>query len=167
MKIWIAFYKGKGNIINKIVRWWTKSPYSHSELILKDAQTWLSISPFIKASVSSTTKLIYEPLDWDFIEIEVTEKQHDTIEQFYDLTKGCGYDWIGMVLSQFLPFNIKQKSRWYCSEWIAYALRISSIIDWKVIRIFDRCDLSPASLYDILNVAGYGKAKFGENNGYT
>jgi len=31
MYIWIALYKGKGNIINSIVRRWTKSQYSHAE----------------------------------------------------------------------------------------------------------------------------------------
>ena len=109
MKIWIAFFKGKGDFINNIVRTWTKSPYSHAELILSDAETWLSISPFMKAKVSSRKNLLYNPLEWDFIEIEVTKEQHDIIEQFYDLTRGCGYDWIGMILSQFLPFRIKQK----------------------------------------------------------
>ena len=167
MKIWIAFYKGKGNVINTIVRKWTKSPYSHAELILNDAETWLSISPFMKAKVSSRKNLVYDPVDWDFIEMETTKEQHDIIEEFYDLTQGCGYDWIGLILSQFLPFRIKTKNRWYCSEWIAYALRISCVIDWKTMRIFDRCDLSPASLCDILNVAGYNKTNFGEKNDNT
>jgi len=161
MKIWIAFYKGNGDVINSIVRWWTKSPYSHSELVLSDAQTWLSISPFVKAKVSSKQKITYNPIEWDFVEVPLLQAQHEIIEQFYDLTKGCGYDWFGMVLSQFLPFHIKQKNRWYCSEWIAYALRISNIIDWKTIKIFDRSDLSPASLYTILNHAGYKKTSTG------
>ena len=165
MKIWIAFFKGKGAFINKIVRSWTKSPYSHAELILNDSETWLSISPFMKSQVSSRKNLLYNPAEWDFVEIEVTEEQHDTIEQFYELTKGCGYDWVGMILSQFLPFRIKQKNRWYCSEWIVYALRISCIVDWRKIKIFERCDLSPATLHDILLKAEYKKTKFGVNNG--
>ena len=43
-------------------------------------------------------------------------------------------------------FRIKQNNKWYCSEWILYALRISNIIDWKVIKIFDQADLSPAKI---------------------
>jgi len=55
-----------------------------------------------------------------------------------------------MLLSQCLPFNIKQKQKWYCSEWIAYALRISCVIDWRLIKIYDRADLSPAVLHEII-----------------
>jgi hypothetical protein len=161
MKIWIAFYKGKGDFVNKIVRWWTKSPYSHAELVLNDAETWLSISPFLKAQVSSRKKLQHNTDEWDFYKIDITKEQHDTIEEFYELTKGCGYDWIGMILSQFLPCRIKHKRRWYCSEWIAYALRISGAIDWKTIKIFDRCDLSPAILHNMLENIGYEKVQIG------
>ena len=85
MKIWIAFYKGNGDVINSIVRWWTKSPYSHSELVLSDAQTWLSISPFVKAKVSSKQKITYNPIEWDFVEVPLLQAQHEIIEQFYDL----------------------------------------------------------------------------------
>ena len=97
MNIKIAFYKGQGNWLNKIIRWWTKSPYSHAELILPN-----------------------------------------------------NYTWIGMLLSQFLPFSIKRRNKWYCSEWIAYALRIANIVDWKTIKIYDRCDLSPGVLFNIV-----------------
>lgn len=150
MKIKIAFYKGNGNCINGIVRWWTNSIYSHAELILPDGNTWIGISPFLKSKVASRTKLLTDYSEWDFITIEVTQAQADIIMEFYDDTKGHGYDWIGMLLSQFLPCKIKHKRRWYCSEWIAYALRISSVIDWRTIRIYDRKDLSPAVLYDLV-----------------
>ena len=72
------------------------------------------------------------------------------INEFYESTKGAKYDWIGMMLSQCLPFHIKEKEKWYCSEWIAYALRISCVIDWRLIKIYDRADLSPAVLYKII-----------------
>ena len=52
MEIKLAFYKGKGNWKNKVIRWWTKSPYSHVELILPDGDTWVSISPMLTSTVS-------------------------------------------------------------------------------------------------------------------
>lgn len=150
MKIKIAFYKGEGNFINKIVRWWTKSIYSHAELVLSDNVTWMGISPFLKSKVASRHKLLVEYQDWDFVEIEITQEQLNIIMEFFEYTKGQGYDWAGMLLSQFLPCKIKHKKRWYCSEWIAYALRISCVFDWKIIKIYDRKDLSPAVLYKLV-----------------
>ena len=32
----VAFYKGEGNFFDKLIRWWTKSSYSHCELIFSD-----------------------------------------------------------------------------------------------------------------------------------
>ena len=82
--------------------------------------------------------------------IEVTQEQLNIILDFYNETKGRGYDWVGMLLSQFLPWRIKTKNKWYCSEWISYALRISCALDWKVLRLYERKELSPATLYSIL-----------------
>ena len=150
MYIKIAFYKGKGNFLNSIVRWWTGSIYSHAELVLPDGITWLGISPFLKSKVDARKKLLLNPGDWDFIRIQITEEQLQIILEFLEDTKGQGYDWIGMLLSQFLPCKIKHKKRWYCSEWIAYALRIACVLDWRTIRIYDRKDLSPVVLYELV-----------------
>ena len=150
MKIKVAFYKGKGNFINGIVRWWTKSVYSHAEIVLPDGITWIGISPFLKSKVASRKKIIIDYSEWDFVDININQEQLDIIMEFFEYTEGHGYDWIGMLLSQFLPCKIKHKKRWYCSEWIAYALRIACVIDWRIIKIYDRKDLSPAILYNLV-----------------
>tara|TARA_R110000824_G_scaffold67053_2_gene173696 strand:- start:662 stop:1138 length:477 start_codon:yes stop_codon:yes gene_type:complete len=150
VKIKIAFYKGKGNFLNGIVRWWTKSVYSHAEIMLPDGITWIGISPFLKSKVASRKKIIIDYFEWDFVSIDINEEQLSIIMDFFEDTEGHGYDWIGMLLSQFLPCKIKHKRRWYCSEWIAYALRIACVIDWRIIKIYDRKDLSPAILYNLV-----------------
>tara|TARA_R100000008_G_C3544935_1_gene146983 strand:+ start:215 stop:709 length:495 start_codon:yes stop_codon:yes gene_type:complete len=150
VNIKIAFYKGRGNWLNKIIRWWTKSPYSHAELILPNNYTWIGISPFLTSKVSARSKVDFDLENWDFVPIKITEEQNDIILDFFKETENCQYDWIGMLLSQFLPFSIKRRNKWYCSEWIAYALRIANIIDWKTIKIYDRCDLSPGVLFNIV-----------------
>jgi hypothetical protein len=150
VKIQVAFYKGEGNFFNKVVRWWTDSIYSHAEIVLPDGYTWVGISPFIKSKVDERKKIMFVHKEWDFIDIDITENQYNIIMEFIEDTKGQGYDWIGMLLSQFLPCKIKHKKRWYCSEWISYALRIACIIDWRKIRIYERKDLSPEVLYQLL-----------------
>jgi hypothetical protein len=93
---------------------------------------------------------LVDNLEWDYVDLQITAQQYKLIIDFYEETSGCGYDWVGMILSHFLPCKIKHRNRWYCSEWISYALRISGIIDWRVIKIYDRKDLSPGTLYDII-----------------
>ena len=111
MKIKVAFYKGGEGWQHKIIRWWTKSVYSHAELVMPDNFTWISISPFLESKVSKRLKTDFDLEKWDFITINVTEEQHSSIMEFYENTKDNVYDWWGMLLSQFTPFKVKSKNK--------------------------------------------------------
>jgi hypothetical protein len=156
-EIQIAFYKGGAGWIHKTIRWWTKSPHSHAELILPDGKTWVSISPFLTSRVAPRIKYQVDvPEDWDFLTFElnwrqpVQEYQLDQLYKFIDMTQGSKYDWVGMIMSHFCPYLIKRRDRWYCSEWIAHALVNSRIIMWDDLKLYDTPDLSPGKLYTLL-----------------
>ena len=51
-------------------------------------------------------------------------------------------------LPQFSPFHVKRIGRWYCSEWIAYGLRLAGVIH----KVYAHADLSPQKLYDLIVV---------------
>ena len=157
MKIRVAFYKGAGDWKNKIIRWWTKSPYSHAELILPDGVTWVSISPFLTATVSSRSISEVENLnDWDFLTFDlswrepVKDYQVRQLYSFIEETRGAKYDWVGMILSQIFPYLIKHRDRWYCSEWIAHALVKARVVKWDSLQIYRTPNLSPGKLYETL-----------------
>ncbi len=129
-----------------MVRNTTQSKYSHAELIMPDGQS-ISIQPFSKEGVR---KIEFESLEnseeYDIVCVPVTYAQIETIEKFYADTAGDGYDWPGMILSKFTPFFIKRTGRWYCSEWIAYALRLAGAVD----NLYHYSDLTPQRLYEVL-----------------
>ena len=152
--IGVAFYKGNKNWYHKIIGWWTKSCYSHSELVLRNdcEETWLSISPYRsdkKVSIRDASDIVLE--DWDILEIQVTEEQYENIIKFYDVTKGCGYDWVGMIASQLIPFSLKRKNKWYCSEWVSEALLLAGVLDWKLLKKYERTEISPSYLHKIVS----------------
>tara|TARA_B100000900_G_scaffold406115_1_gene416670 strand:- start:427 stop:969 length:543 start_codon:yes stop_codon:yes gene_type:complete len=126
VNICIALYKGKGRWHNGVVRDWTNSEYSHAELILPDF-TSITIFPFSLKGVRREPFVEKSDKEWDYICVPVNPHQLSIIENFYEKTKGQQYDWVGMLASQLVPFHIKHKDRWYCSEWIAYALRLAGI----------------------------------------
>jgi hypothetical protein len=157
MNIKIAFYKGNGNWKNKIIRWWTKSPYSHAELILPNGITWVSISPLLTGKVSARPVYQIEDLkDWDFLSFELSWRepvrnyQLKQLHNFIAETNGAKYDWKGMILSQMLPYLIKHRDRWYCSEWIGHALVKARVVKWSKLQIYRTPNLSPGKLYEIL-----------------
>jgi hypothetical protein len=151
-KIRIAFFKGdKHKFHHRFIRWWTKSLYSHAEIVLDDGQTWVSISPLLYSRVAARIKTSVNQHDWDFIDfVVVTDKIH-ALKDFISETTGDKYDWIGMLLSQVLPVIVKGKGRWYCSSWIAHALSHAGIVRWRTLGIYELPDLHPGKLYEILS----------------
>jgi hypothetical protein len=157
-QIQVAFYKGQeGSWIHRVIRWWTKSPYSHVELVMPDGKTWISISPFLTSRVAARIKYkIENPEDWDYLTFKLSDRppvqayQLDQLYKFIDMTQGAKYDWIGMLMSHFCPYLIKRRDRWYCSEWIAHAMVNSRIIMWDDLRLYGTPDLSPGKLYNLL-----------------
>ena len=107
----------------------------------------ISIQPFSTAGVRKINFETQENAeDYDIVCVPVSPEQVETIENFYNNTAGDGYDWPGMILSKFTPFFIKRTGRWYCSEWIAYALRLAGAVD----NLYHYADLTPQRLYEIL-----------------
>jgi len=141
VNICIGLYKGDGRLHNAIVRRWTDSIYSHAELILPDT-TSITIFPFSLKGVHREPFKVEVEKDWDFICVPVNPYELNIIESFYEQTKGEQYDWVGMIASQLVPFHIKHQRRWYCSEWIAYALRRAGIIN----GLHEKADMSPEVL---------------------
>ena len=64
-----------------------------------------------------------------------------------------------MVLSHVLPFKIRHINKWYCSEWVAYALSLSGVVDWSVLALYKTNKLPPGKLYNILRKESYNQSK--------
>lgn len=153
----LAFYKNDPGVLHKIIRWWTGSIYSHAELILPDGITWVSISPLLNSRVTLRVKPTQpDQNNWDYVRLyfspreKVRDYQIKQLYKFVEQTQMAKYDWIGMLLSQALPFLIKRRGQWYCSQWIAYALIYSKVVMWDDMKVYDTPDMSPGKLYDIV-----------------
>jgi len=150
-RIKIAFFKGDKRVwYHRFIRWWTKSPHSHAEIVI-DNDTWVSISPFFFTRVAARVRTQIPEDEWDYLEFQITEGELKALKDFISETTGDGYDWTGMLLSQVLPFIIKGKGRWYCSSWVFTALNYAGIIRSRSTKIKEIPDLSPGRLYEILS----------------
>ena len=116
MSVQLALYKGEGNWVNSLIRWKTKSIYSHCELLVDN---WKYSSTVSDKGVRAKVAYSFS-LDWDFIEIPWADK--DYILQFYELTKDNPYGWHDLLLKQFFNLSSKDNRGDFCSEWCAKAL---------------------------------------------
>jgi hypothetical protein len=136
----LAFYKAhQGNLTDKVISWWTNGKYSHVELIIDDMM--YSTSP--RDRCVRVKKHKFDKNVWDYIEINNVDEAK--IIEFFEMTKGQRYDWLG-ILGFVVPLKDRTND-WFCSEWCSNALKIAGCKKlWKQ----EPSKISPNKLYKIL-----------------
>lgn len=123
----LALYKGTRpglpGVYNRLVRWWTASPYSHCELVFSDgmcaSSSWLDGGVRMK-------RIDFDPANWDVIDIKGDEGRAREWFANHDMD---GYDMLGLFGFVWRR-GIQDKGKWFCSEAIAEALGIKD--SWRI-----------------------------------
>lgn len=129
MKIEVIFYKGKGDFLDKLIRLFTRSIYSHCEV--KIGNIFYGVNP----AHNKVSKYYrdFKKEDWDSIKINITKKN---FEIFFSYTKNKKYDWKGIFFSQIFPFKIHSKNKYFCSEWCAELLGLDRPYKYSPKKLF-------------------------------
>lgn len=130
----LLLFKGRG-FISRLIRWQTRSKYSHAALLLSDGRT--IIEAWQGAGVR--VKEITDWTDVDLFEIEgLTPLVETRAYSFACDQVGKKYDYWGVirfVSRRHMPANEK----WFCSELAFAALEIAGL------RLLERIDASEVS----------------------
>jgi len=116
----LAFYKGRGNFYDLLVRIATFSKYSHCELVI-DGVCW-GASPRDNGVRSSWIDL--QDGKWDLVQLPACYSKEKAL-QWFKQHEGLKYDLLGAIRSA-VPFGLNQKDKWFCSEACAAALDIAN-----------------------------------------
>jgi hypothetical protein len=124
--IWLAFYRGRGTWVDRVIRVVTRSPYSHVEMILSPDRP--VAGDLERRAFSSSTRdggvrikwISFDLDNWDFL--PVTWADTYRIEATIAVHSGRSYDFVALLLSQFLNLRRGMTQRWFCSELIAWTL---------------------------------------------
>lgn len=125
-KLRAAFYKGTHaglpGVYNRLVRWWTRSPYSHVELIFFDggpaADSQAASSSYMDGGVRFKW-FTFDPALWDFVDLP--EAMAKPALAWFDAHEGEAYDLLGNV--HFVLSAIGgERGKWFCSEAVGAAL---------------------------------------------
>ncbi|MBS7660567.1 hypothetical protein I0D00_01195 [Pseudomonas lalucatii] len=115
--IYLALYKGRGRLFNRLIRLWTRSRYSHCELVMPDGR-WLSASAMDGGVRAKRIEL--DLAHWDLIPLPWANTHQ--IQALFQRHQGKGYDWLGILASQLLPLAVNNQRRMFCSEFCAAGL---------------------------------------------
>lgn len=133
----ILLFKGRG-FISTMIRWQTRSHYSHAALLLRDGST--IIEAWQGEGVRK--KQIGDWNDVDTFHVDVSDQVWDAVIAFAEAQIGKPYDYV-----QVLRFVSRRKpvddGKWFCSELAFEAFR------WNGVKLLDRVPgsaVSPAML---------------------
>jgi len=133
MTAYIGFYKGGNTFIDKAIKWFTNSKYSHVEIVIGDYR--YSISPDENELIQRPNYLIKD--DYDFIEVSI-----DSIRasKLYAQFRGARYDYLGVfgvALWRLLPHTrVEMSHRLFCSEWGAMLLGLDNAYRYSPEALF-------------------------------
>ncbi len=117
----VLFWKGKSGIFGQAIRLWTKSPYTHCELLFSDGMRF--------GIEYDRAAMFYEPPAgdrpwnphlWDCLEFYGGVE--DKTRSFCADVSLAQYDWLGIACSMILPIGREHSSKWFCSELTTAAL---------------------------------------------
>jgi hypothetical protein len=123
----VVFYKAGGKWIDKLIRWWTMSPYSHCELLFPDG-TMFSADAW-SGGVRYRTE--FKPSNWDYVYLPMADDLVAQLRTWCDEHNGLKYDWLG-IFGFVLPVFKGSKKRWFCSEICCAGLQEVGVISEDV-----------------------------------
>lgn len=135
----LAFYSGRRTILDRAIQFFTKSKFSHVELICGEpGGSAICRSSSGRDGGVREKEIQFHPDHWTFVKIHSwcnPEAWHVIGQEV-----GRKYDFAGILLSQFLGSGRHSRRKWFCSELCAHALGIS-----------EAHRLSPGDLYVRVN----------------
>lgn len=117
----VAFYKGNmagwNGFYDRLIRFWTRGPYSHVELIFSDN---VSASSSLPDGGVRFKRIDYDLDKWDIFELSDRFDEQAARKWFND-HEFAQYDLMGILHFVLFPI-LGSKRRWFCSEAVLAAL---------------------------------------------
>lgn len=117
----IALYRGKKRLFNRLVAWWTRSAYSHCEIVFADDPNsglhYCASASHLDGGVRFKW-LDLHPDTWDIVDVQGDE---GVAYAWFLAHQGRSYDFKGIVgcVLRCIPASA---DKWFCSSAIAAAI---------------------------------------------
>lgn len=115
----VALFTG-GDPIAKLVKWQTRTPYSHAALLLPCKQRVVESYPGTGVRIRYLSREDWAKIDLFAVE-NLTPDLSRQAQAFCERERGKGYDWRS-VLRFVTRRPARENGRWFCSELVYAAL---------------------------------------------
>lgn len=124
--LYLASYIGKGLWFDGLVRWWTKSDTSHSEIATKNADgIWVGFSSSPRDGGVRFKQIDFDSGHWRLTPLSDVDEAEAMAEAWRIHDTRAGYDWMGILWAQLFNSGRHNRHRWFCSELCAHVMGLS------------------------------------------
>lgn len=137
----ICLHRGS-SLIGKLIRWQTRSEYSHASMVLPDGLFVEAREGIGVRALPRLTKAAGETVD--MFSISITETQASEIAAFAKEQLGKPYDYA--MVARFVSRRHESRSsrgKWFCSELVFAACKQAGV---NLLRATDPWEVSPGML---------------------
>ena len=141
MSVNLAMYKAPGNWLNRLICWWTNSPYSHCELVVRGTCYSSSVRDGgVRAKVMALSSD-----KWDVVDLPWAD---DTdVTDWFIAHERDRYGWLDLLTGQLLGMQRDHRGV-FCSEACAKALGLRNATRMSPQALLDAClDINKRSVY--------------------
>jgi len=139
----VAFKKSTTSAFGALIKFYTRGPYCHAELMFSDGRL------FSSDEEDGGTRWIPGPkagVEYDYIDVPLTQHEEDEIKAFCANEEKCAYDKVGIGFSFLpIPLGYQNSEDWFCSEICVAGLQV---VRW--LSGYTPARISPNKLYKIL-----------------
>lgn len=145
MTVYLASYKAPGTIIDRFIRLWTGSIYSHSELVI-DGMCYTSSG---RDKGVRRKAMALPPEKWDLQPLPWADRHQ--IERYFQATRKHRYGYLRLLLTQMFNLGsneaflarvgrvLRMRPAPFCSDWIAAALGLPAAGIYNPGALHDLC----------------------------
>jgi len=132
MSVQLALYKGRGDWFNAVIRWWTRSQYSHCELVIHG----VCFSSSVRDGGVRGKCMALPAGSWDVIPIPWADA--DSVTQWFADHERDRYGWLDLLTGQLLGMQRDHRGV-FCSEACAKALGLRNSTRMSPQALLDAC----------------------------
>lgn len=133
MTVQLALRKNDTRVGARFIQWWSRSIYSHCELVVGGVCYSSSImDKGVRAKV-----IDLDPDKWDVIEQPWADAV--AVVEYFKATDSNTYGWLSLIGGQLFNRNQTDIGSQFCSEWCASALGIPSPSIYSPGALADAC----------------------------
>ena len=150
----VAFYIGRGNFVDWLIRWKTRSYISHCEIVTWDGESQ-TMNWYSSSGMDGGVRMKQRPVgdmynpngNWVFIPApkDVSVQQ---IDDFYQKTKHIKYGYVDLILQNIFGIRFFDFQGMTCHEWCIKALGLNNLLP-------NTTPMDPGTLYDRLTHSNF------------